>query len=176
MLCNIQLSVSEAKPVLKVDEHYSPFRSIYRSILAFHAVWDTNLYFNFYIANYDLINDRFSSINWVHMLNVYDANMICSELTSIFKLHLKSKDVKCNIKFPIWFSSELIRCNKQKINLHKKWKVFNNIRDYIIYSKLISRVKMLLKTFYSDFKQIRKLSLLITLKPPHTNNKYRNIV
>lgn len=64
-----------------------------------------------------MIYESLSSINWIDIPNVYDANimldLLYSELIPMFKLHLKSKHLKRNNKFSVWSLSNAL--NRKRI-------------------------------------------------------------
>lgn len=76
MISDPELSLSEAKLMLKVDEYHSSI-SIDLPLKHSHFMpYGTKLNFNFYNANYDLFNEGLLSINWIDIISVYNVNLM----------------------------------------------------------------------------------------------------
>lgn len=151
-LSNIDLKITNGIDVpLVPSETYHPPLLI--NMLKFHQRInvENSTYFNFYGANYELINEKIYAIDWVNALNVSDVN----ECVDIFYIKIKDiinevvqKKIKRFSRFPGWYNVATVRAYKTKKKLHNKWKISKNSIDYRMYSIARSNLKAVIKQDY----------------------------
>ncbi|XP_044764402.1 uncharacterized protein LOC123320969 [Coccinella septempunctata] len=110
---------------------------------------------NFKRADYDCINRELSSLDWVELfdgLNVDDAvSIFYDRIGKLIDKHVPT--FRVNTKYLSYFRKDTIKCIKQKLYYHKKYKKFRNQSDYINYSILRKSSKNLICRDYSTYLQ-----------------------
>ena len=112
---------------------------------------NNNKYLNFKKANYTLINQEISSIDWINAFNHGSLNTnlsifydnIWKIINSYVPTYLKNK------YYPVYYSDHTIKVIKEKNKLHKKWRIYKNQNDYNLFKVLRSNSKKLVD---KDFK------------------------
>ena len=111
-------------------------------------------YYDFRNADYIAINNYLGGINWDLHLNSVDIDLAASQfyhvLSMAIALFVPLKRFKTS-QFPRWFSSELRYLVTQKKIAHKKYCTSHNVVDYIAFSELRSRCKILTDICYRDY-------------------------
>lgn len=105
-------------------------------------------------ANYAIINEAISDINWHDILQnlpIDDAVEIFYEnIYRIIKQYVPARPTKNN-DFPIWFTKPLIHIFKNKNNAWIKWKKYKNHSDYETFSLYRERFKTLCPKFFDNY-------------------------
>ncbi|KAJ3660021.1 hypothetical protein Zmor_011677 [Zophobas morio] len=93
---------------------------------SFHMMNCNNGY-NFKRANYPLVYESLSSIDWTPLQNIDDVEKAClhfyNKLYEMFNLAIpKYSSSRHREYYPPWFTSEIIRCVQQKTLAYKNYK------------------------------------------------------
>lgn len=100
--------------------------------------------FNFFRANYDLINFELSQINWTDSLNDSDIDVMVSKFYQIIN-SLINKIVPLikykETKYPIWYSENLIRLIKEKFKYKNRFRKYSNPLDKQKFIELRRKIK-----------------------------------
>lgn len=150
---NIQ--ISETEPVIGADVHHPPISVTLSCDQAYKVIKrNRQTRLNFHKANYDLIKSDLLSVDWKDTLLNKDIDtaidLFYSKLNSIISKHTPTIKYK-SPDYPFWFTPGLIRCLKEKNKYHRRYKMFNNPRDYDTYTLLRARAKKLLDSCYKSF-------------------------
>lgn len=109
----------------------------------------------YFAADYDAVNNRLSNINWRSLLSTTDINSAVDTfygvLNTVISEYIPEKKITGDSKYPVWYSSQLIKLIKKKIKVHKKWKCYNRLSDYVKFSELRKKTKELSKDCYNLF-------------------------
>lgn len=109
---------------------------------------------NFHKANYDLINRDITNTNWDDILSPLKADAALTafynKIHSIIIQHCPMSSPK-NSNYPFWFSPALIHIFNNKKKAWVKWKKYNNLFDYEIFSLYRSRFKSEARKCYSKY-------------------------
>lgn len=165
VLSNKSLVVTEAHQddlLTKLDPHH-PAVILEFEITSNKTEWSQcESSFNFWKADYNLINDFLVDINWDEKLSCLQLQaMLDTFYTSIYEcfdlfVPVKSKN---NSKFPRWYTMPLIKLYKEKKKFYDKWKVYKNIRDYDTYCLLRKRFKKMVGVCYSNYLKLTEKSI-----------------
>ena len=124
--------------IVPIDGHHPPFYVIvnlnkYLSILSNKP----HTQHNYNKADYALIISELDKVKWDDLFHNKSASEAVAALYdvifSVIKNHVPSKVVKKTC-FPVWFSPALIHIFKDKKRSWIKWKKFQNVSDYEIFS------------------------------------------
>lgn len=99
--------------------------------------------YNFYKADYELINNKINKINWniLHDLTPNSAlDYFYKNIYEIINHHTPLASNRSS-KFPVWFPSFLINIYKRKQKAWIRWKKHKNLFDYENFSRLRSIFK-----------------------------------
>ncbi|KAJ0178985.1 hypothetical protein K1T71_005760 [Dendrolimus kikuchii] len=167
---NLPLNIANCdNPVIKEDL-YHPALIVRVLDLGIHLLKECNhSRFNFYKCDYNAINSYLFKINWNDLLlgkSTDDAvDAFYDKLHECILLHVPISVVKPNSKYPVWYSTALIKIIREKSKLHSRWKRFGNPRDYYEYSMLRDRQTHIIKKCYNNF--INSSSKLIQHSPKY---------
>lgn len=109
----------------------------------------------FHAADYDAICAKLDAIDWRQILSVDcidDAvDIFYSSPNGVIENCVPSKISTQSESFPVWYSDNLIKLIKKKLRVHKKWKTYNRLIDYELFSSLRKTQKELEKACYTSF-------------------------
>lgn len=109
----------------------------------------------FHKANYSLINEYLSNLDWSNELSNLEVNdavdFFYRALNEVIKEHVPLVTCFNNRHFPKWYSSSLIRTINEKDKAHKRWKQYGNNNDYSEFSLLRARYHRMQKVCYNNF-------------------------
>lgn len=110
---------------------------------------------DFFNADYTLICNKLDAIDWnKEFSNCIEidqyVNSFYSIINNIIRENVKSKR-NLNKHFPVYFSRDSIKLCKKKLILHRKWKKYKNICDYIKFSLLREQLKARVKIDYQKY-------------------------
>lgn len=111
--------------------------------------------YNFFRADYDLINEYLKSMDWE---NIFSSCMDINEMVDIFESllkdtihkHVPKYKAKSN-KYPYWYSRTLIKMLNEKNKTRLKFKKFANPRDGIEFELLKKRCDDQIKHCYKIY-------------------------
>lgn len=113
-------------------------------------------------ADYGTINEKLSNINWENILTSSDTNNLINKfyivIDKLINTHVPSFTVKGN--FPAYFKPDTIKTIKNKNIYHKKYKKFNSVEYYNIFSQLRTLSKQLIRRDYTDFVNGMEVEIL----------------
>lgn len=99
---------------------------------------------NFYKGDYEKINDHLLNINWNLALQAPTMDDVMDTfytiLYNLISEYIPSKNIN-SYKFPAWYTKALIHIIRDKKRAHKRWKTYNNPRDYDEFALLRTRQK-----------------------------------
>ncbi|KAG7306859.1 hypothetical protein JYU34_008326 [Plutella xylostella] len=112
---------------------------------------------NFYLTNYEAVNEVLSSIDWNEKLgNISNVDLAVdifyATLMPIISKHTPLRKPR-NEKYPVWYSPALLKCIKEKKKYHTKYKKFNNLRDKLTFVMLRDRCDELIRECHTNFKK-----------------------
>lgn len=111
---------------------------------------------NYKKSNYEAINEAISSTDWSEVWKeATDLNEMVNTFYSIILpiIHTYTPyHTPHSEKYPVWFSGPLIKCAKEKLKYHKKYKKYGNPRDKVTVDILRKRYDIMLKKCYKSFK------------------------
>lgn len=118
-------------------------RSPKRSVKLFHA------------ADFSLICSKLDEVDWDLVLTQENIQKSVScfydKLNNIISELVPVKFVYDDGRYPYWFSKTLIMVIKEKLKFHKKWKIYNNLEDYVSFSIARDRQKKLQNQCYASY-------------------------
>ena len=104
-------------------------------------------------ANFDLINNYLSKINWEHSLCGSNIDLIVE--TFYDKINKSIQEFvpvrKIKGRYPVYFGHENIQKITEKNKLHKKYKRYNNMNTYNRFSELRTLSKHLIRRDYRNY-------------------------
>ncbi|KAL4706563.1 hypothetical protein ACJJTC_015761 [Scirpophaga incertulas] len=110
--------------------------------------------YRFIEADYNIINQEISRINWVDILSGLSAkDSVETFYETIYHIifdHVPLRPHRSN-EYPIWFTRPLIHIFKNKNNSWSKWKKYKNISDYEQFSMYRRRFKLLAKECFNTY-------------------------
>lgn len=135
LLTNTEVTIHPSEPLTNVDSHHPPFvfNFVASNIKFIKPVKSTKL--NFYKANYFMINNELSQLNWDEIfagLNLHDmVDKFYVVLHSIINRYTPIIHPKDD-RYPKWFTQKIIQLISDKKFFHDKYKrtsleLFNNI-------------------------------------------------
>ncbi|KAJ3640526.1 hypothetical protein Zmor_003819 [Zophobas morio] len=112
--------------------------------------------YNFKRANYPLLYESLSSIDWAPLQNIDDVEKACfhfyNKLYEVFNLAIpKYSSSKHREYYPPWFTSEIIRCVRQKTLAYKNYKKYRTIQYEELFKLHRSRSKYLIEEAYKRY-------------------------
>lgn len=152
---NLPLSMETITyPLVQADDHHPAFSFDINDLIFVPLIECRKETRNFRKANYDKINQYLSEIDWTSILNNKSTNdsveIFYSNLNECISTYVPQKISKTN-KYPIWFSQALIKINKEKNKIHKRWKKYKNPVDYDEFSLLRSRERRVRDTCFQKY-------------------------
>lgn len=126
--------------------------------------------YNFRKANYEIINNELSDINWNNEFNdCSDVNYMVSKLyeilRNIIKSHVPFTPTFKYKNYPVWFSPSLVKMLKLKHKYHTKYKKHRNPLDKIEFNYLRADCERVMRKCYNDY--IISLEILISKNPKY---------
>lgn len=174
---NSTVSVSEAtNPLLLIDPHHPALDITFRMTDNMPLVQSKVKQLNFYLCNYDAVNEELSKIDWFDrwssitninemLFNFYDIVMsIIKKYTPI----TKPRDER----YPVWYSRALLKVIKEKAKYHKLYKKYKNPRDKLAFETLRMRCSVLIKECYSIFK--KNIAIHLRRNPKYVWRYFKN--
>lgn len=109
----------------------------------------------FYAADYGVIRQAIMNVDWEEHLSLCDVNSAVDNfykvLNTIIECHVPQRTLNNGSSFPIWYSRCLINLIKKKQKIHKKWKTYNRLSDYMEFSYLRKEIKLLQTSCYKSY-------------------------
>lgn len=143
------ITVTNAVPFCKIDPHHPPLQIQISFQPVRYAPQHEMSYFNFRRANYEIIGDEISLVNWHQVLDHSNVNVVVDKFYDVI-YDIVHRNVRMTLprhpKNPIWFTQELTRLLRQKNKAHKKFKRTKKSLDYVTFSDLRRQAKQLLRT------------------------------
>lgn len=133
--------------------------------------------YNFRKANYPALYDSLLQTDWTFLDDFNDANKACDEfyekLYSIFDVHVpKYKNTKRK-KFPVWYTTEIIKNIKERDHYRKNYKKYNDINSLEEYKRVRTMINLQVKEAYNNY--LENVENALTVDPKHfwsyINNK-----
>lgn len=159
-------NVHECDPFTPNHCHHKSFNFTFPSNINFRSLNQNNtLKYIFNKGNYDKINNDISNFDWniLENLTVEESlELFTNVLTVSINKNIPRKRVQSS-KFPCWYSSSTIKCYKEKIKIHKKWKIYKNNIDYLTFKLLRGRCKYLISIDYKNY--VKSIEINITSNP-----------
>lgn len=157
IMSDTAIEVSRSSTALVKEDLYHPSLHLDASDLVIPCFKRQSISkLSFFKADYSSLNMHFTNTDWDTLL-VGDS---IDEIVEKFYSHLrKGIDEYVPIKksptasYPVWYSRSLIHIINDKLNAHKRWKLYNNPRDYDEFSILRARQKKIQTKCYSLFKE-----------------------
>lgn len=155
-LGNFDLIVTRTQPLSKEDMYHPSILINTMDLKCKQFKEKQNSRFNFYKGNYELTNTYLSNINWADILSHDDINEDVSSFNNILHecwtlfIPLSKRSI-ARSRYPIWYSRDLIKLIERKNKIHKKWKRYNNPRDYDQFSLLRDRSKRVQDECFCEF-------------------------
>lgn len=184
VLSNMEcISVCRATQLTRLDEHHPSFTIEVHDFRhqTEHVKPNNNIKRpNFRKCNFDKIKVELQSKDWTSVLDTEDINTAVqnfyNELNNIIVKHTPMISTRKNNNYPVWFSPSLIRCLKEKLKFHRRFKKYGNPRDYDTFDLLRSRCKRLIKQCHSRYLSSVEESLPKSIKYfwRYINNKGEN--
>lgn len=142
--CNLPLDIEESLPLTKLDRAHPPF-TINVVDLSISSLTEVVLPRRSFIkGDYTEINKYLNNLKWhdILMQSSLDAavNEFYYHINTSIERYIPLKKHK-NPKFPVWYSSPLIKITKEKARAHTRWKKYGNNLDYDEFSLLRARQK-----------------------------------
>lgn len=124
--------------ILQADKHHPPFCALLSLNIKFTQLRpQINPRYNYYRADYTVINTEIDKIDWNITLDKHTAeksiDIFYDVIYGIIKNHVPLSKAK-KLNFPSWFSTSLIHICKYKKKTWIKWKKYRNISDYELFS------------------------------------------
>lgn len=124
--------------------------------------------FNFSRANYTQIDNDLLAVDWnalLSQLGIDDAvDAFYERLSGIFESRVPKIRINLNKKYPQWYSLATIKVIKEKKRYHKRWKIYNNPLDYLTFSTLRGRSKLLIENDYKIYVARAEANILANPK------------
>ena len=170
VMSNTECVVTCSGSPLIPEDKYHPALEINVPKLSLHPLRPPpRLIRMFQIADYEAINCALSKIDWFSCLDVGDieASVDCfyKILEQIISDHVPCKLKFNNVKYPIWYSSSLIKIIKEKLKFHRRWKTYGRLEDYDSFIILRRRQKTVQKDCYTSFLRLAESKI-------HENTKH----
>lgn len=138
LISNVDCQTISCNTLLDPDSHHPPFSAITSLGMLFapmkcHSVQR----YNFHKADMDGMELELGKINWVnalsHLSSEEAVDTFYETVYGIIRLHVPLTRIK-NANYPVWFSPSLIRILKKKERAWVRWKIYNNLSDYLTFS------------------------------------------
>lgn len=118
---------------------------------------------NFKKADYSTVNLKLSQIDWDSELDhMRDVDAMVSKFYDIINKIIVETVPKTNVrnlKYPIWFTRNLIKIIKEKERIRKKFKIYKNPRDGLELKICNRRVKTAIANCYSAYVKEIEVSI-----------------
>ncbi|XP_064292001.1 uncharacterized protein LOC135309705 [Plodia interpunctella] len=158
-----KIKVLDAESVVKIEGHHPPLLveiPITQPVKALKH--NSQIRRNFNKCCYEEIKRELKIIDWVNLFDEGDINKsVDSFYLVVNDLIDKYTPLQRNnrSRFPVWFSSALIKCLQEKNKHHRRYKKYHNPRDYDTFSYLRRRAKRLMEGCYANFVSSTEESL-----------------
>ncbi|CAG4981426.1 unnamed protein product [Parnassius apollo] len=150
--CKLSAALS---PLLPVDAYHPPFVcdiALNADIVPMKK--QTLQRYNFYKSDYTHINRKIESTDWDEILTLLGSEEALSAfygiIDEIIKQHTPFVGSRTSA-FPVWFSKSLISTFRKKRKAWVKWKKYNNISDYEIFSQYRKLFKDMCNKCFSKY-------------------------
>ncbi|KAG6460286.1 hypothetical protein O3G_MSEX011890 [Manduca sexta] len=138
----------------KIDVHHPPLNIEVTTKEPSYAVSKQFATHNFRKADYSLVNNKLSVVDWYSELSsVGDVNIAVSKFYSILHSIIEATVPKTkprNFKYPSWFTRNLICLIKERDKIRKKFKIYSNSRDKLELLLCNKRIDSLIRSCYSN--------------------------
>lgn len=123
-------------PLVREDAHHNTLESTLDLRSHINPLTGTLDVFNYRNADFDHLNRSIGEIGWRVVLNNSNTNVDVSHfydhLYGLLNQHIPKRH-KGNKQFPHWYSPATIKCIRERIKTHRKWKLYNNNIDYLTF-------------------------------------------
>lgn len=160
------LTLTECDAVSRVDRHHPAFVAELLDVPK-PLVSMPKKTLNYRKCDLAKCNQALDCIDWPMVLSNSDVNVdlatFYTTLNDIIKQNTPLKRVGDN-RHPLWFSESLKACIDEKNKVHRRYKKYQNPRDYDEFQMLRTRSKKLIKDCYKSFLSSVENSLCDTTK------------
>lgn len=113
--------------------------------------------FNFKKANFPLMYEMLTNVDWSFLNNIHDVNDACKQFYERLRIVFEATVPKLRVKqssrfsYPPWFDFEIINCIRLKSSAHKEFKKSKNVyyKNLFIYYR--SKSKTLIEAAYKRY-------------------------
>ncbi|XP_045451617.1 uncharacterized protein LOC123660605 [Melitaea cinxia] len=142
-------------PLVKEDSHHPALDIDFTYLRSNYLTGVPRVVKLFNKADYSIINKELSEVNWLECLNCLDmesaVEVFYNIINKVIDTFVPTKVVLEHRKYPIWYSSSLVKVIKEKLKFHKKWKIYGNYRDYCTFRMLRKRQKTVENDCYKKY-------------------------
>lgn len=149
--CHVYTSTS---PLTPEDFHHRALEILFPLSRTIYLKENIQSKYVFYAANFDEIGRGLLNTDWqiLHTMNTEGAlTHFYSILHKLIEDHVPKRRLYFDRKFPPWFSLALTKLVRKKLQIHARWKTYNDPRDYQEFQLLRARVKKLQAQCYNSF-------------------------
>ncbi|CAH2089986.1 unnamed protein product [Euphydryas editha] len=153
-----RLKISEClSPLTNLDVHHPALEINFNMIQVERSLKSNRTpRLNFNKSDYQKINKEIATVNWWDRWKDMDVEEMVGDfytiLNSIIEMYTPYSRPH-NEKYPNWFTIPLIKCTREKLKFHKKYKKYGNPRDKDTFNLLRNRYDNMLKECYKIFKE-----------------------
>lgn len=112
---------------------------------------------NYSKCDFDAVNEELSGIVWPEVWSdLRDIDSLVGEFyRTVSPIILKHTPYRKphSERYPLWYSTALIKCLKEKEKYHKKYKLHGNPRDRLTFELLRDRSKSMIRSCFDSFKR-----------------------
>lgn len=113
-----------------------------------------NKCYSFHRANYPVLYDLISNVDWNFLELLDDAEDACTyfygKLYSIFDRCIPTYTLKHKNRYPPWFNSTVIMGIRRKAKFHSQFKRTNDLQEYTEFSRLRAKVNTDISRLYGE--------------------------
>lgn len=154
---NLPLNIIQpAQPLTKIDIYHPPLIIDILDLKYNTFKEKNNARYMFHRGNYEELNKYLSNIDWQ---SIFTLESIEDDVSAFYETLQECCDLFIPLSgssssrshYPKWYSRALIKIISNKNKMHKKWKRFQNPRDYDEFSLLRDRVKAVQSQCFKEF-------------------------
>jgi hypothetical protein len=157
VFCNLNSQVDKADtPLLREDMHHPSLLLTIKDLHVRPLKEVSTPRRNFRRCDYIAANDYLSKVDWDGLLGGLPVDVALegfyNTLDDCFDHSVPLTKVnKAKRKYPVWYSTALIKLIREKSKFHKKWKLYGNPRDYDTFTMLRKRVHVVTKMCHDRY-------------------------
>lgn len=163
---NIRCSEPSTLLCSTIDSHHPPFQLSVNFAKPQYLEAKEPPRYNFLEADYAVINGELRAVSWNDVLKGTVDDMVASFyliLNSIIDCHIPAKRW-WDSRYPVWFSSALIRDLDSKNKLHREWKRTRCQDTYLKFRDLRNKVKSKVASCFQRFVSTFENNMVFHLK------------